>query len=83
MEALELASLSTGVVPSTDKASAAAGGFFDPDRYEEVECLPCVDSPVQVELVHSASSSSVRHGDQQSAKASGPEGILHFSASPY
>jgi hypothetical protein len=60
-----------------------AGRFFDPNINEEVDCLPCVDSPVQVDLVHSASSSSVREGDQQSAKASGPEGILHFSASPY
>ena len=60
-----------------------AGGFFDPDRNEEVECLPCVDSPVYVDLVHSASSGGDQTGDQQSAKATGPEGILRFTAAPY
>lgn len=58
-------------------------GYFDSELGDDVECLPCVDSPVYVDLVHSASSSSDRDGDQQSAKASGPEGILHFTASPY
>jgi hypothetical protein len=59
------------------------GGYFDPEVGDDVECLPCVDSPVYVDLVHSASSEGDRVGDQQSAKASGSDGILHFTASPY
>jgi hypothetical protein len=58
------------------------GGYFDPEVGDDVECLPCLDSPVYVDLVHSVSNEGGRVGDQQSAKASGSDGILHFTASP-
>lgn len=59
------------------------GGYFDPEVGDDVECLPCLDSPVYVDLVHSVSNEGNRVGDQQSAKASGSDGILYFTASPY
>ena len=57
-------------------------GYFDSELGEDVECLPCVDNPVYIELVHSTSTENDQLSNQQSAKASGPGGILHFTASP-
>ena len=57
-----------------------AGGYFDSELADDVECLPCVDNPIYIDLVHKASGAS-GDSDQKSVKASGSEGILSFTAS--
>jgi hypothetical protein len=59
------------------------GGFLDLETNEEVECLPCVDSAVQVDLVHKASDKPDLGYNQQSISVASPGDILIFSASPY
>jgi hypothetical protein len=59
-----------------------AGGYFDSTVADDVECLPCVDNPIYIDLIHKDSDAS-GDGDQKSVKDSDPEGILSFTASLY
>jgi hypothetical protein len=58
------------------------GGYFDSVLDDDVECLPCLENAVYIDLVHKDSDAS-GDGDQRSVKAKGPEGILSFTASLY
>ena len=57
-------------------------GYFDSELGEDVECLPCLDNPAYIELAHKASSDSEQLSNQKSMRASEPQGILCFTASP-